>query len=463
MRLASAFLRNAEHVYARLRNALPRRTFVRDLERSGTFLVTPSVVNAVNGVEGRGTGSGSFVATLFFGLVLLGAAPSTWPMYQYYPTHNAVFPDDRPAYRWHFDAGAKINGGLAVVGDTIYLETFSKQLIALDRREGHVLWRAHLPNIAMTTPIVADGVVVVGTGRDNVLEQTHAHLVWGIPGGDEVAAFDAGNGRLRWTYKTVGEDMPSPALVSARGRDAVVFANGDDHVRALDIRTGRLLWSAAVQGVTTMSSAAAADGLVYVLAGVAAGMHEPDHVYAIRASDGSIAWSAPYGNADDSPVLGDGRVFVEDAQIVSGPPTANAINDVYAVDAASGHLEWARNSAPGFFTRVGTNEEAIAALFDRGVLFQSLPASRRFAAYDGEQGRVLWSIATEAAVKMSAVSAGGRIYVGDTAGVFYTVDAGDGRILSRKKFPQPFTCSSPVIVGATLYVADSDTVYALPL
>jgi outer membrane protein assembly factor BamB len=395
------------------------------------------------------------------GLLLLGAAPSTWPMYQYAPGHNAVFPDDAPAHHWHFDAGAKINGGLAVVGDAIYLETFSKQLIALDRRDGHVLWRAQLPNIAMTTPIVADDLVVVGTGRDNVLEQTHTHLVWGVPGGDEVAAFDAGNGRLRWTYKTVGEDMPSPAFVSVRGRDAVVFGNGDDHVRALDIRTGRLLWSTPVQGVATMSSAATAEGLVYVLAGVAAGMHEPDHVYAIRASDGSIAWSAPYGNADDSPVLGDGRVFVEDAQMVSGPARANAINDVYALDARTGHLEWVRNTGAGYFTHVATNEEAIAAMVDRGVLFQSLLAARRFAAYDTAQGRVLWAISTDAPVKMSAVAAGGRVYVGDTAGVLYTLDEGTGRVLSRRTFPKPFTCSSPVIVGSTLYVANESTVYAL--
>ncbi len=396
-------------------------------------------------------------------LAVLGAAPSSWPMYQYNPTHNAVFASAEPAYSWRFAAGAQINGGLAVVGGTLYFESFAPEIVALDRTSGRLIWRAHLPNIAMTTPIVADGLVVVGTGKDNVLLDSGSRLVWGVHGGDELAAFDASNGRTRWTFKTVGEDMPSPALVHAGDRDAIVFANGDDHVRAVDLHTGRLLWSTPVDGVSTMASAVTEDGIVYVLAGPSARMHRPDHVYAIRASDGRMMWIAPYGNADDSPVIGDGRLFVEDAQIVGGGPRDDAINDVYALDLGSGRLLWAHNSATGYFTTVGTNEEAIAGLVDRGALLESLPAARRFAAYDDEQGRILWAIPTDAAVKMSAVALDGRVYVGDTAGVFYTLDEGNGRMIARQRFAQPFTCSSPVIIGSTLYVADDESIYAIPL
>ncbi|MGH7738197.1 MAG: PQQ-binding-like beta-propeller repeat protein [Candidatus Tyrphobacter sp.] len=383
-------------------------------------------------------------------------------MYQYAPSHNAVFSGSH-AYSWRFSARAKINGGLAVVGDTLYADTFAGTLVALNRRNGHLLWRAHLSNVVMTTPIVADGVAIVGTGRDHTLFEDGRRLVWGVSGGDEVAAFDTGTGRLRWSYRTVGEDMPGAALVSVGGRDAVVFANGDGHARALDVRTGHLLWSAAIGGVSTMGSAVTAGALVYVISGYAAAMHRPDHVFALRADDGARVWSAPYGNADDSPVLGDGRLFIEDAQRINGPSNADAMNDVYALDLSSGHLVWSRNAGVGFFTRTGTNEQAIAAMFDRGALFQSLPAARRFTAYAGDQGRVQWSMLTQAAVKMSAVAAGGRVYVGDTAGVLYTIQEGSGRVLSRRHFSKSFTCSSPVVVGKTLYIADDDAIYALRL
>lgn len=395
--------------------------------------------------------------------ILLGAAPASWPMYQYSPTHNAVFASAEPAYSWHVQARGQINGGLAVVGNTLYYDDFARELVAVDRRSGRTLWRAPLRNIAMTTPIVADGVVIVGTGRDNTLVDSGRRLIWGVPSGDEIDAFDAGSGRVRWRYHTVGEDMPSAALISAGGRDLVLFANGDGHARALDAGSGHLVWGVRIDGVSTMASAVAENGTVYVVAGPSAEMHRPDHVYALRASDGEMLWSAPYGNADASPAVADGRVFVEDAQFVTGPPSADAINDVYAVDATTGHLTWARNSGVGNFTRVGSNEEAIAAMFDRGVLFQSLPAARRFAAYDAQQGRSLWTVPTQAAVKMSGVAIDGRVYVGDTAGVLSTIDEGSGRVIARRQFSEPFSCSSPVIVGSTLYVADGDELYALPL
>jgi outer membrane protein assembly factor BamB len=398
-----------------------------------------------------------------FFLFLLGAAPASWPMYQYFPNHNAVFASSQPPHSWRFDARGKINGGLAVVGDRLYADTFAPAVIALDRTDGKVIWRTRMPNTTMTTPIVADGLVIVGTGKDHVAVDRGQTLIWGVPGGDEIAALDAKNGHVVWTYKTVGEDMPSPALVRIGGRDAIVFANGDDHVRALDVQTGHLIWSTPLLGVSTMSSAAALNGVVYVLAGVAASMHLPDHVYAVSASDGRILWAAPYGNADDSPVVGDGHVIVEDAQTFPGPADADASNDVYALDAGSGRLIWGRRSSPGYFTRIGTNEEAIAALIQGGVVFQSFLAARRLVALDLRTGHPIWSVSTQAPVKMSPVASAGRLYFGDTAGYLYVVAEGNGRLLSRRSFGKPFTCSSPVIVGSTLYIANDDRIFALPI
>jgi outer membrane protein assembly factor BamB len=406
-----------------------------------------------------------FLPVVVCAVFLIGIAPvpSVWPMYQFAPHHDAVFWAREPAYHWRYDAGGKINGGLAVSGDALYVETFAPAAVALDRRNGRMLWSRPLPNLAMTTPIVSDGLVIVGTGRDEVGIDTGDRLVWSRPGGDEIAGLDARSGAVRWSYKTPGEDMPTPALSRIGNRDAIVFANGDDHVRALDVRTGRLLWSRPITGVSTMASAASAGGIVYVLAGLSALSHRPDRIYAVRAANGAIEWSAPYGNADVSPTFANGMLFVEDAQTFSAPADSDAFNDVEAISAANGRLRWRYESEPGFFTSIGTNEQAIAGVVDRGVLFQSLPAARRFAAFDVAGGRLLWSVQTHAAVKMSAVTANGRVYVGDTAGIFYTLSEGTGRILSERDFDAPFTCSSPVIVGSTLYVADGAAIVALPL
>ncbi len=393
----------------------------------------------------------------------IAALPAVWPMYQFSPGHNAVFADREPAYRWRYWAGAKINGGLAISDNMLYVGTFAPAVVALDRRTGRVVWKVVMPNLVMTTPIVANGLVIVGTGRDEVALDTGARLVWARPGGDEIVALDAQTGARRWSYRTQGEDMPSAALARVANQNEIVFANGDDRVRALAVRNGHLLWATRLEGVATMSSAAAYNGIVYVLAGLSASSHLPDRVYAVRASDGAILWRAPYGNADVSPTVADGIVVVEDAQTISGPADRNAFNDVQALDAQTGRLRWSYESELGFLTGAGTNEEAVAGVVDGLILFASLPAARRFAAFDLLTGRVLWSVRTHAAIKMSGVVAGGRVYAGDTGGSFYTLAESTGHVLSRHDFDEPFTCSSPVIVGSTLYVADSDAVVALAL
>lgn len=389
-------------------------------------------------------------------------AAMAWPMYQARPDHNAVFGGDGP-YAWRTFAGGKVNGGLAVVGDTLYVESFAPAVLAIDRRTGRIRWRTPMRDLVMTTPIVAGGIVVAGTGRDQTAIDTPRRIVWGRPQGDEVVALDAATGRVRWRFPTVGEDMPSPALVRAAGRDAVAFANGDDRVRALDLRSGRLLWSTRVQGVSTMASAAAANGLAYVLAGMSASSHRPDRVYAVRSSDGRILWSAPYGNADVSPAVAGGAVVVESANGTAGPADRNAFNVVQVLDAANGRLAWSYQSPLGYFTSVGTSEEAVAATIDGNLLLQSLPAARRFAAFDLHSGRLRWSVPTKAAVKMSAIASGGRVYFGDTSGAFYTVAEANGAVLSARYFALPFTCSSPVAIGRTLYFADWSSVVATAL
>jgi outer membrane protein assembly factor BamB len=398
-------------------------------------------------------------------ILMLGTAParpsSTWPMYQGRPDHNAVFSGASVARNWQLHAGGKINGGLAIANRTLYAETFKHELLAVDMRNGRVRWRAHLANVAMTTPIVADGVVVIGTGTARV-STGQRRYVWGRPGGDAIEAFDTANGRLRWHYRTIGEDMPSPALVRSGKQNVIVFANGDDHVYALDVRTGRLLWRRPLQGISSMASAAARNGIVYVVAGLDASSHVPAHTYAVRSSNGAIVWHAPYGNADCSPVVGDGLVFVSSGDAIAGAPSRNAINIIYALDAKTGALRWSYKSPPGSFTNVGSNEQAIAGLVHDGVLYQSLEAAHRFAAFDARTGRLLWSIPTQGAVKMSAVIRDGKLYFGDDAGFFYTLAASNGHVIARRRFPRFFTVSSPILIGDTIFVANDTDILAFP-
>lgn len=394
-------------------------------------------------------------------LVLLLSA--TWPMYQLRPDHNAVLPGG-PGVVWAHQFRAKINGGLALANGTIYVESFDGLVSALDARTGALRWASQAGGVVMTTPIVADGVVVVGTGTSSVLTQSSTRVVWGRSQGDAVTAFDAGSGRRVWTYRTIGEDMPSPALVRIGSTDAVVFANGDDHIRALAVRTGRLLWQAPVQGIDSMSSAAVEGGTVFVLVGGPANSTVSDHVLAVDSQSGRIRWSARYGNADCSPTVAYHRVFVEGSSTISNrPANRNALNDVAALDEETGKLRWRWYSDLGTFTGVASDEEAIAGLAADGAFYEGIPAVDQFAAFDAQSGHARWSLRTDAAVKMSAVERNGRLYFGDTGHTFYVVDARSGRVLSHMRYSKFFTTASPVIAGNTLYVANDDAVRATRL
>jgi outer membrane protein assembly factor BamB len=384
-------------------------------------------------------------------------------MYQYSPSHNAVLSSTSGALSWTRRLGGKINGGLAFADGALFVESFDRRVSALDARSGAVLWSTPMSNVVMTTPIVADRLVVVGTGTSHVLTQTASKLIWGRPEKDEIVALDEGTGRVRWRRSTIGENMPSPGLVKIRGTDAIVFANGDDRVRAWSLRDGHTIWERSVPGIASMSSAAVHDGRVFVVIGDGSHSGTQDRLIAIDPNDGRIVWGAPYGNADCSPTIAGGMVFVQGSNSDSAHSQPNAFNDVAAVDERTGKVRWRWYSGYGTFTSVGSDEEGVAGLAADGALYQAIPATGEFAAFDARTGNVRWKIRTDAAVKMSAVERGRRLYFGDTGRTFYTVDARSGHVIERRRFESYFTVSSPVILGDTLYVANNDVVRALAL
>jgi outer membrane protein assembly factor BamB len=390
-------------------------------------------------------------------------SPSSWPMYQYRANHNAVFPGSSRAFSWHRKLGGKVNGGLAIVDGTVYVESFDKRLYALDMQTGNIRFSTPLENIAMTAPIVAHGLVVVGTGSNAPLRETPAQTIWGRSEGDYVEAISTRTGAVVWRQRTIGEDMPTPALVHRNVDDALVFVNGDNHVRALRLNDGNALWTLPARGIGTMSSAAAAGNMAYLTSGVPNPARAHDELYAIDVTAGTYKWRAPVGNADCSPTLDNGVVYVEGSgSDPRRPEWSSDFSDIVAVDAATGRTRWSWRSGFGRFTPVGSHEQAIAGLAVGGVLYQALPATSEFAAFD-PAGHLRWKIQTNAPVKMSAVLYNGKLYFGDTGKTFYVVDAASGRIIGGREFPSYFTVSPPVIAGSTLYVVNNDTVLAIPL
>jgi alcohol dehydrogenase (cytochrome c) len=90
----------------------------------------------------------------------------------------------------------RVNRGVAILGDTLYMETLDAHLVAVDAKNGQPLWKTKVANAAdrysMTgSPLIVKDKVIVGTG-----------------GGDGpirgfIAAYDARKGKELWRFYTI--------------------------------------------------------------------------------------------------------------------------------------------------------------------------------------------------------------------------------------------------------------------
>jgi alcohol dehydrogenase (cytochrome c) len=90
----------------------------------------------------------------------------------------------------------RVNRGLAILGDTLYLGTIDAHLLAIDAKNGQVLWNVTVAPVeesyAIThAPLVVKDKVIIGTaGGDR-------------GAGGIIAAYDAKTGREAWRFHTI--------------------------------------------------------------------------------------------------------------------------------------------------------------------------------------------------------------------------------------------------------------------
>ena len=157
--------------------------------------------------------------------------------------------------RWRIQLAGVSGGGLAAAGGTLYVTT-ANGVHALDAATGSELWVFPLL-IGSAAPVVANGIVYVGT--------------------NSIYALDAATGAKLWSFDTVwGDSTP----IASNG---IVYARRASDVVALDAVTGAVLWT--VHDMTPL--------MVYKNTLFA----YYDRFYAVDATTGAIRWG-------DAPLVG---------------------------------------------------------------------------------------------------------------------------------------------------------------
>ena len=263
-------------------------------------------------------------------------------------------------------------------------------------------------------------------------------------GSDGLYAVDAASGDLRWQYGTELEvwQFSPPAVV-----DGVVFFSDSPNVYAVDAASGDLRWEYrtevgiySTEGVRTssheavgISSLTVVDGVVYFVAYYDADRF--DGLYAVDAASGDLQWR--YRTEG---------VKISSLTVVDGIVYASGSDGLYTVDAASGKLRWL------YETRRRISSLAVVD----GVVY--------FVSWDGlyavsaASGNLRWQYPTGQISSLAVVD--GVVFVSDSRNV-YAVDAASGDQRWQYRMGGRESVSSLAVVDGVVYFLGGEGLQAM--
>ena len=360
--------------------------------------------------------------------------------------------------------------GVSAAQGMIFAASSDQFIYALNAKTGKLIWRASpIGTTWMGQPLISGNMVfanagTVGFNYSNL--QKFAKTGNAVRGAgiayNGIYAFDRDTGKLRWRHASVGDAMPTPAISG----DRLVMSDGSGAVTALDVHTGREIWSSKLGGMGNMSSPAIADGKVFV------GMSSPAFLFSLDEKTGRTLWKATLpkaantGMGDVSPAAAEGVVVtdaVSDARNVNGKATTNFT--IGAFDANTGKPLWTYKLGRG---AKPPSYKGGVPMIHKGTVYVGSPVDNTYQAFDLHTGKQKWrwSIPNPSQAgsgRGPAAYLDGKLYIA-TGPSLYVLDAATGKLLGRKDIGGRFSIAGPTIVGGTLYVANTwDWVLAMPL
>jgi outer membrane protein assembly factor BamB len=300
------------------------------------------------------------------------------------------------------------------------------------------LWIFNTGGAVESSPVVADGVVYVGSDNGYIY------------------ALNAYNGAQVWRYNTYG-----PVQSAATVQNGVVYFGGfhSHAVFALNASTGALIWETPTSSVypDEISSTAVANGLVYVaVENVGFG----GELYVLNASTGVQVWSyQPAAWLPSSPTVSGGNVYV-----------AASDGSITVLNGVTGNRIWTytvfsngQNSSSGNLNYFGACPVSIA----NGLLYVATE-DQMAVALNASTGKFLWSGTIEGGVYSCPAVADGSLYVSSSAGgPVGNVEPGGVTALNAATGQYEWNLtlgssmgSSPAVAGGVVYVGTDN--YSFP-
>jgi outer membrane protein assembly factor BamB len=239
-----------------------------------------------------------------------------------------------------FDTTTSIPRTDPVVSGDLVIAAVGGDLQAIDLKTGKRAWTVEGEGFPFAAPVVTeDGIVL---WADALAATTTG----------ELRAVDASNGDVLWTAPLKDVTGVAPALAG----DVVIAGSPPT---AFDVRTGSVVWTAALTGSPV--GPAAFDGRSRT---VIATMAEDDgsHVVGLDASSGAVRWDTPLPDASFDPAQ---AVAVEGSVAVVSTASPGPL---LGVDVRTGTVAWTFQPPSSRFGMTATADGIVYAVLSRGAV-----------------------------------------------------------------------------------------------
>ena len=324
---------------------------------------------------------------------------------------------------WAHDLGGGYVGGSVAVDDTqVVVGTFDARIVSLDRASGEPRWETpigdHPKAVVFGSPVIVDGLVVVGVGSFEVFAPGDPPSFRG-----HVVALDAGSGAEVWRFWVTAGDATEGPGVSIWSSPAVDMERG-----VVYIGTGQAY---------ALPAPPRSDALL------ALDLQTGEEVWATQFTAGD-AWTISQPTGLDADVGAAPNLFVADGTDAVG--VGDKAGAYRALDRDSGEILWERQVTEG---GLQGGIMASAAVADGTVYVASNDASQDavLAALDADTGDEVWRVDVGAHVTGPVTWANGVLYVADDSGRIAAYDADGGERLWAHEVPFPAAAGVAVVDG----------------
>ena len=369
----------------------------------------------------------------------------TWPQAGGYPSHamqNLSLKSGALQKVWSADIGEGSRKRLpltaqpVVLGKTIFVLDTDSTLSAFDTDNGNRRWSVDVRDPEEQDPAIGGGI---GAGDGG--------LIYVTAGYDELVCVDGAKGAIKWRAKLPSPSRAAPTIINGR----VYVTTLSSSILALNAADGKVEWEysgiAATTGLIGAASPAATADLVVPV-------FSSGEIYALRAANGSVAWS---DNLASTLQLG-GLTTLSD---IRGLPVIDG-NVVYAIsfggkiaaiDLSAGTRIWQKEISGAKTPWVAGNRIFV------------ISSDSQIVALDKENGAVAW-VSQLARFKDAAdktgpliwngpIMGGGRLFAFSSDGRIAEIDPDKGTLIRETDNGEDMRIA-PLISGSTLYVLSED-------